>query len=56
MDLRKRQLLIKKMELELNLQRMDLRKAELDDEKTKIDTNIEATVKALDDLTKEIGA
>lgn len=53
--LRKMQLQVRVSELNLNLQRMDLRKAELDDEKAKIETNVEATRKALQDLQIEIG-
>ena len=54
LDLRKRQMNLKVMELQLNLSRMEVRKMELDDEKSKIDTNMEATQKALDDLQAEI--
>jgi len=53
--LRKMQLQVRVSELNLNLQRMDLRKAELDDEKAKIEVNVEATKKALQDLQIEIG-
>lgn len=53
--LRKMQLQVRVSELNLNLQRMDLRKAELDDEKAKIELNVEATQKALADLKIEIG-
>lgn len=52
---RKMQLQVRVSELELNLQRMDLRKFELEDEKARIDANIEATKKALEDLKKELG-
>jgi hypothetical protein len=55
LELRKRQIQVRILELQLNLQRMDVRKMELDDEKSKIDTNIEATKIALKDLEKELG-
>lgn len=54
LDLRQRQIKLRIMELELNMERMSVRKAELDDEKSKIDTNIEATQKAINDLQKEL--
>lgn len=54
-SLRRLQLQVRVSELNLNLQRMDLRKAEIDDEKVKIELNIEATQKAIQDLKSELG-
>ena len=54
--LRQKQIQVKISELKLNLERMDLRKMELDDEKSKIDLNIDATNKALDELQIQLGA
>lgn len=56
LSLRQKQIQVKISELNLNLERMDLRKMELDDERVKIDVNIEATVKALQDLQSQLGA
>jgi len=54
--LRKMQYQVRISELQLNLQRMDLRKLELEDEKVKIEVNIEATNKSIQDLQKELGS
>lgn len=54
LTLRKMQLQVRVSELALNLQRMDLRKMEIDHEKIKIDLNIEATNKAINDLQNEL--
>lgn len=53
--LRKKQLNVRLLELQLNLERMDLRKAELEEEKRKIDANLEATNLAIEEIKKEIG-
>lgn len=53
--LRKAQIEVRISELRLNLQRMDVRKLELDDERTRIDANQEATHKALADLQAQLG-
>jgi hypothetical protein len=55
LDLRKKRLVVKVNELKLNLDRMELRKMELADELTKIEENTVATLKAIDELQKEIG-
>ena len=55
LELRKKRLTVKISELELNLDRMDLRKMELAEEVTKIEENMNATLKAIDDLKKELG-
>jgi hypothetical protein len=55
LTLRKMQIQVKISELNLNLQRMDLRKMELDDEKNKIDVNMDATNKALAELQIQLG-
>jgi len=54
LELRKRQIRLRIMELELNMERMSVRKDELDDEKRKIDENLEATTKAIIDLKTEL--
>lgn len=54
LQIRKRQLGIRIAELELNKDRMYLRKLEIEEENKKIDLNIEATDKALVELRKEI--
>lgn len=51
--LRKKQLQIRIAELKLNLERMDLRKMELEEEKRKILENEMATFKAIEELEKE---
>lgn len=53
LELRKMQINVKISELRLNLQRMDLRKMELRDEESRINDNILATNKALEELQKE---
>lgn len=55
LPLRRMQVQVKISELQLNLQRMDLRKMELDDERVKIDLNVEATNKSIQDLQKQLG-
>jgi len=54
LELRQVRLKVKIAEMQLNLQRMDLRKMELDDEKRHIDENIIATHKTIQDLQKEL--
>jgi len=54
-SIRTKQLQIKLMEMELNTHRMALRKLELDDERTRIEENLQATLKTILDLKKELG-
>ena len=54
LELRKKQIQIRISELKLNLERMDLRKMEMEDERTRIDENIKATNKNLDELKREV--
>lgn len=54
LDIRKMQINIRISEMELNLQRMTLRKMEIADETKKINENMEATKKVLEELKKEI--
>ena len=53
--LHKRRLEVRLSEMKLNLERMDLRLLELDDEKIKIEANKTATKRTIDELQKEIG-
>jgi hypothetical protein len=55
LEVRKMQLKIRRSELRLNIERMDLRKLELKDEESRINENMKATHKALEELNKEIG-
>lgn len=55
LELRKKQLHIRKLELELNIERMHLRKSELVEENLKIEENLKATATAIAELKKEIG-
>lgn len=54
LDLRKKRITVRISELKLNLERFDLRKAEIADELVKIEENIQATIKAILDLEKEL--
>lgn len=53
LDLRKKQISIRLSELRLNLDRMDLRKMEIEEERKKILDNEKATQKAIEELQKE---
>ena len=53
LELRKKQIQVRIFELQLNLERMDLRKMELEDERSKIELNIDATNKAIKELQAE---